>query len=128
MAIKFKTVQKAQPGVKGGGQKKYYAAPVVQGEKTLQQLTKRIEKISTVSGADILAVQYATVDVIIDDLTDGQIVRIGELGSMRISFASEGFDKETDVTGAAIKTAKIIFTPGTRLKEMLAVLKFEKEK
>jgi len=127
MAIKFKTVQKTQPGVKGGGKKKYYAAPVVQGEKTLQQLTKRIEKISTASGADILAVQYATVDVIIDDLADGQIVRIGELGSMRVSFSSDGFDKETDVTGAAIKTAKIIFTPGTRLKEMLAALKFEKE-
>lgn len=127
MAIKFKTVQKTQPGVKGGGIKKYYAAPVVQGEKTLQQLTKRIEKISTASGADILAVQYATVDVIIDDLADGQIVRIGELGSMRVSFGSEGFENEADVTGSAIKTAKIIFTPGTRIKDMLAALKFEKE-
>lgn len=127
MAIKFKTQQKGQPGVKGGGTKKFYAAPVVQGEKTLEDLTKKIEKISTVSGADIRAVQYATVDVIVDDLADGFIVRIGDLGSLRVSISSEGAAKAADVTSSSVTNSRIIFTPGTRLKQMLANLKFEKE-
>ncbi|MDY3339369.1 HU family DNA-binding protein [Riemerella anatipestifer] len=126
MSIKYKTIQKAQPGVAGGGDKKFYASPVYQGEKTLEGLTKDIEKISTVSGADIRAVLYALVDVMQTSLSDGQIVRLGELGSMRVSLSSEGKAKEEEVTSAAIKSAKVLFTPGSDLKKMLQTLKFEK--
>ncbi|MDY3339173.1 HU family DNA-binding protein [Riemerella anatipestifer] len=126
MPIKYKTIQKAQPGVAGGGDKKFYASPVYQGEKTLEGLTKDIEKISTVSGADIRAVLYALVDVMQTSLSDGQIVRLGELGSMRVSLSSEGKAKEEEVTSAAVKSAKVLFTPGSDLKKMLQTLKFEK--
>ncbi|SDE32269.1 HU family DNA-binding protein [Riemerella columbipharyngis] len=126
MPVKFKIIQKGQPGVVGGGSKKYYASPVYRGEKSLEDLTKDIEKISTVSGADIRAVLYALVDVMQDSLSDGQIVRLGELGSMRASLSSEGKAKEEEVTAAAIKSAKVIFTPGTGIKNRLKTLKYEK--
>jgi hypothetical protein len=32
MAIKYKVIQKTQPGVPGGGRKKFYAAIVIDGE------------------------------------------------------------------------------------------------
>jgi predicted histone-like DNA-binding protein len=127
MAIKYKTIKRGEPGVKGGGTQKYYAQPVSQGERDLEQLTKSIEKISTVSGADIRAVLYAVVDVITDDLANGLIVRIGDLGSLRISFSSEGFATEKQVSSNAVKRTKIIFTPGPKLKTMQQTLKFEKE-
>ncbi len=127
MAVKYKVVKKGEPGVKGGGTIKYYAAPVVQGERNLEQITKSVEKISTVSGADIRAVLYALVDVITDDLANGLIVRIGDLGSIRLSLSSEGFANEADVTAKAIRNSKILFTPGPKLKDMQKTLKFEKE-
>ncbi|MDD1538138.1 HU family DNA-binding protein [Riemerella anatipestifer] len=126
MSIKYKTIQKAQPGVAGGGDKKFYASPVYQGEKTLEGLTKDIEKISTVSGADIRAVLYALVDVMQTSLSEGRIVRLGELGSMRVSLSSEGKAKEEEVTSAAIRNTKVLFTQGSDLKKMLQTLKFEK--
>ncbi|MDD1538286.1 HU family DNA-binding protein [Riemerella anatipestifer] len=126
MSIKYKTIQKAQPGVAGGGDKKFYASPVYQGEKTLEGLTKDIEKISTVSGADIRAVLYALVDVMQTSLSEGRIVRLGELGSMRVSLSSEGKAKEEEVTSAVIRNTKVLFTPGSDLKKMLQTLKFEK--
>ncbi|MCW0523315.1 HU family DNA-binding protein [Riemerella anatipestifer] len=126
MSIKYKTIQKAQPGVAGGGDKKFYASPVYQGEKTLEGLTKDIEKISTVSGADIRAVLYALVDVMQTSLSEGRIVRLGELGSMRVSLSSEGKAKEEEVTSAAIRNTKVLFTPGSDLKKILQTLKFEK--
>ncbi|MDY3432636.1 DNA-binding protein [Riemerella anatipestifer] len=126
MSIKYKTIQKAQPGVAGGGDKKFYASSVYQGEKTLEGLTKDIEKISTVSGADIRAVLYALVDVMQTSLSEGRIVRLGELSSMRVSLSSEGKAKEEEVTSAAVKSAKVLFTPGSDLKKMLQTLKFEK--
>jgi predicted histone-like DNA-binding protein len=70
--------------VPGGGEKKYYASANPSGEMTLTGLTKSIEKISAVSGADIRAVLYAMVDVMQDALANGQIVRLGEPGSLRV--------------------------------------------
>lgn len=126
MPINYKTVLKGQPGVVGGGEKKYYASAVLDGQMTMPEMTKAIEKICTVSGADILAVLYALVDVATDNLSNGTIVRLGELGSLRVSLSSEGKLADADVTSAAIKDTNVIFTPGTRIKEMLSVTKFKR--
>ena len=45
MAIKFKVVERGQPGFPGGGEKKFYASTVMAGELSLAELTKAIEKI-----------------------------------------------------------------------------------
>lgn len=126
MPIKFKAIEKGQPGVVGGGEKKFYASANTTGEKTLAGLTRDIEKISTVSGADIRAVLYALVDVMTGSLAEGQSVRLGELGSLRVGISSEGKATEKEVTAAAIKGAKVIFTPGADIKKMLATLTYEK--
>ncbi|NLI71988.1 MAG: DNA-binding protein [Bacteroidales bacterium] len=126
MAIKFKVIEKGQPGVKGGGEKKFYASANITGEKTLAGLTRDIEKISTVSGADIRAVLYALVDVMEGALADGQAVRLGELGSLRVNVSSRGEATPEEVNAASIKSAKVVFTPGTSLKKMLTTLDYEK--
>lgn len=126
MAIKIKSVEKGQPGVAGGGEKKFYAMPVMDGELTLAGLTKAIEKICTVSGADIRAVLYALVDVAVDSLADGTIVRLGDLGSLRITISSEGKATVEEVNGNCVKSASVIFTPGSRIKDMLATVKYQK--
>jgi predicted histone-like DNA-binding protein len=126
MAIKFKIIERGQPGVTGGGTKKYYAAVVNDGELTLDDVTRLIEKSCTVNGADIRAVLYALVESAIDNLAAGKIVRLGDLGSMRMSISSEGKEKESDVTASSIKDASIIFTPGPKLKTMLGSVKYQK--
>ncbi len=126
MAIKFKVVAKGQPGVAGGGDKKFYASPVLDGEVTLDDLTRLIEKSSTVSGADIRAVLYALVDITVDNLAKGSIVRLGELGSLRPSISSEGKVTEAEVSASAIRSASVIFAPGSRIRDMLASVKFTK--
>jgi predicted histone-like DNA-binding protein len=126
MSIKYKTIQRGQPGVAGGGEKKYYATIVNEGEVTLDSVTKMIEKISTVSGADIRAVLYALVDIAIDNLAESRIIRFGELGSLRASLSSEGKTTEEEVSNGSIKNASVIFTPGSRLKAMLAAVKYQK--
>jgi predicted histone-like DNA-binding protein len=124
--MKFKVIERGQPGVAGGGEKKFYAAPVTDGEMTLADLTKSIEKMCTVSGADIRAVLYAMVDVATDTLADGTIVRLGDLGSLRLSLSSEGKATAEEVSSASVKSANVIFTPGTRIKEMLNTVKYQK--
>lgn len=128
MAIKFKVVQKGQPGVAGGGKKKYYASPNMSGEVALSEITQSLEKRSTVNGADIRAVLYGLSDVTKEALKNGEIVRLDGIGSLRVSFSSEGKLKEEEVTIHSIKDARIIFTPSKELKEMLSTLTYEKIK
>jgi predicted histone-like DNA-binding protein len=127
MAIKYKVIEKGQPGVVGGGEKKFYASASMSGQMTLNGLTKSIEKISTVSGADIRAVVYAMVDVMKDALADGQIVRLGELGSLRVSISSEGKATAAEVNATSVKGARVVFSPGKDLKDMLTTLTYTKE-
>ena len=126
MAIKYNVIEKGEPGVKGGGTKRFYASAITAGESDIEVLTSRIEKISTVSGADIRAVLYALVDVMTDELAEGRIVRLGELGNMRVSLSSEGMAKPEEVTAANITNTRILFAPGNMLKNMLKTLTFQK--
>lgn len=126
MAINFKVIERGEPGVAGGGTKKFYASPVMDGEMNMTDMTKAIEKICTVSGADVRAVLYALVDVAVDNLANGTIIRLGDLGSMRISLSSEGLPTAKEVKASSVKSANVIFTPGTRIKEMLATVKYQK--
>jgi predicted histone-like DNA-binding protein len=126
MPIEIKSVERGQPGVAGGGEKKHYAIPVHGREITLDDLTRAIEKTSTVNGADIRAVLYAMVIESVAGLEDGRIIRLGDLGSLRITLSSEGKATAEEVTGASVKKAGVIFTPGKKLQEMLNNAKFTK--
>jgi predicted histone-like DNA-binding protein len=66
------------------------------------------------------------VDVSIDSLSNGTVVRLGDLGSLRMSLSSEGRETAKDVTASAIKKSSVIFTPGIRIKEMLKGVKYQK--
>ena len=50
MSISFNVIEKGQPGVVGGGEKKFYASPKVEGVLDIDALSRRIEKISAISG------------------------------------------------------------------------------
>lgn len=128
MAVKYKVIAKGEPGVKGGGKKRYYATIVNQDIQGIDKITSEVEKASTVSGADIRAVLYAAVEAINGFLADGDIVRLGDLGSFRLSLSSTGEAKPEEVTVNSINGARIIFTPGAMLKTLLTSLRYEKEK
>jgi predicted histone-like DNA-binding protein len=126
MPVQIKSIERPQPGVVGGGVKKFYAIPVHDREVTLEGLTRAIEKTSTVNGADIRAVLYATVEEAVAGLEDGKIIRLGDLGSLRVTLSSEGKDTAEEVTAATVKRVSVIFTPGKKLREMLQNVKFTK--
>jgi len=126
MAIKFNVIEKGKPGIVGGGEKKFYANAITTGELTLDDLIKGVEKSSTVSGADISAVIYAMVDFMEASLADGKIVRLGKLGSLRVSISSNGEESAEKVTSRSIKGAKALFTPGKDLKFTLNNLTYQK--
>ena len=126
MSIKFKVIERGEPGVAGGGTKKFYASAKMAGTVDIEQLTKSIEKISTVSGADIRAVLYALLDVTADELAKSKIVRLGDIGSLKVSVSSHGYETADEVNTGAIKGSKVLFYPGKKLRDLQKVLTYQK--
>ena len=127
MPIKYKLMQKAQPGVAGGGTKKWYATAATDGELTVDDLAKLIEKFSALSEPDIRGVIIAMENVIVNQLIQGKIIRMDKLGSFYPSLSSEGVAKEEDFTVANIKNAKVNYRPGKRISNALATAAFKKK-
>ena len=126
MAIKYKAVGRGQPGVTGGGEKKYYAQAVSDGELNIRELVKEVERFSALSEPDIRGVIIALLNVIIDNLGNGKIIRLEELGSLQASISSDGMATEQEVSQSAIRDAHVVFRPGMRIKNALKAASFQK--
>lgn len=125
MPVSFNVIERGNPSDPDAA-KKFYASAVTKGKVGIEELTSRIEKISTVSGADIRAVLYAIIDIVPEMLSEGNSVQIGDLGTFRVSVSSEGSDKADEVSSSNVRGARIIFTPGKQFKNMLKTVTFIK--
>jgi predicted histone-like DNA-binding protein len=82
---------------------------------------------SSLSRGDIQNVILSLVDQVPKYLLDGQSVELGELGTLRIGFSSEGVQQKDEFSTSQIDDVKIIFSPSRKLKQMLATARYEVE-
>ncbi|AFR35334.1 HU family DNA-binding protein [Riemerella anatipestifer] len=128
MSIKFKVVERGQPGVSGGGNKKWYASAATDGEVGIDELVKQIEKFSALSEADIKGVIIALENVIQNALSDSKIVRLEKLGTLYPTLSSGGSATEKDFTQSLIKSVGVNYRPGKRILDSMKAAGFEKVK
>ena len=126
MPINYKTIEKGQPGVVGGGVKKYYAGIVYAGETNVDDLIVEIEKFSALSEPDIRGVISALENVIQNKLADSKIVRLDKLGTFYPAISSEGKDKPEEVTSKAIRNVTVNYRTGARILETMKAKGFKK--
>jgi predicted histone-like DNA-binding protein len=105
---------------------KFYAQVKVSGDVSMREMCERIQQSCTVTKADVHAVLIAMEDVIVDALKGGEIIRLGDLGTLRVSLSSKGALTEKEYTSSLITKSRIIFRPGSILSEALANLTFTK--
>ncbi|WP_018676563.1 HU family DNA-binding protein [Riemerella columbina] len=128
MPVKYTIVQRGNPS-NPSEPKKFYASPKADGEVSFEDLSAEIaEQSTTVSDTDVLAVLHSLNKILSRHLEGGKIVRFGEFGSFQVSFSSSGVSKEEEVNPSQIRSAKINFRPGAKLKKTLLGLKYEKYK
>jgi predicted histone-like DNA-binding protein len=122
--MKYKAIQRMNP--QDRTKSKWYASPVNDGKIAKTELAKEIVEISSLARGDVSNVIESLIDVIPKYLLMGKSVNLGELGTLRVSFGSEGVETEAEVGASKISGVKIIFTPGAELKKRLADIHFEK--
>ena len=104
----------------------YYARAQARGEVTLGDMARRIQRRCTVTRADTLAVLVALEEEVCRGLCNGEIVRLGELGSLQVGVKSEGVRLEADFHESMINKIWVRFRPGMVLKGMLDGAAFER--
>ncbi|WP_434574802.1 HU family DNA-binding protein [Riemerella anatipestifer] len=125
--MKYKLVQRGKPG-DSEAPKKWYANPVKTGSVNQKSLSKEISGRSSLTAGDVSNVIQNLLDILPSKLVEGNSVQLGDFGTFRVSFSSEGVDTEKDFTTDKIKGVKVLFTPSSDFKRVLSEMRFEQEK
>lgn len=126
MPIQYKVIGRGEPGVAGGGQIQYFAAPKRERETTLRELVKEIASRSTVTTADAYAVIENLLELIPKHMADGKIVNLEQLGKFRVNLASKAHSSPDEVSVYSITGTKVLFWPSREMRETLAKTRFYK--
>ncbi|MGY6649730.1 HU family DNA-binding protein [Wenyingzhuangia sp. IMCC45574] len=121
--VKLKAIQKINPQ-NLDAEKKFYAQAVSTGVVDLKRLSYLISNQSTVSKADCYAVVMSLVHNVMDELQQGKIVKLDELGSFQVGIRSKGSTAKEDVSINSVLRTKMNFRPDTPLQDMLNNVKF----
>ena len=125
MAIKF-NIHEIGSVIDPSAPKKFYPRPVSAGEMTLNDLAEEISHASSLTEADVHAVLQSLVHAIPRAISEGYIVRLGNLGSFRMSINSTGSAKKEDVSEKNICKRRLIFHAAKQMKGKLEKIAFEK--
>jgi len=98
--------------------KLFYGQTKCRGKLTLNDLCDAIAAHSTASRGDVMLVLESVIYQLKVSLLAGQSVQFGNLGNFRIQSGSTGSVSEEEFSSNLFKRAKIIFTPGTLLRNL----------
>lgn len=121
--MKYKMTQRANP--QDRTQIKWYAAPVNEGRVTQREIASDIVELSSLSRGDISNVIESLITIVPRYLMLGRSVNLGDLGTLRISFGSEGVDQKEQFVPSMIKGVKVVFTPSVQLKDAIQKIRLE---
>jgi predicted histone-like DNA-binding protein len=123
--MKYKLVERKNPQDRQSPGK-WYAAPVNYGKVAQQEIAVDIVNLSSLARGDVSNVINSLIDTVPKYLLMNKSVSLGELGTFRISFSSEGVENPEDFSVDKISGIRILFVPSTELKKKLENIHFEK--
>ena len=95
---------------------RYYAGKVYQGETSLQSMINQISESTEYSNLVVSNIINEFLELIPALLIDGQIVRLGNLGSFHVTLSSSPSDNSDNFSIGSIKAIKPAFRPSKAFK------------
>ena len=127
MAVKFTVRPRVEPGVPGGGEQRYYAILAPQERVGLRELSTRIARNTSLSRTDVHAVIEALLEHLPQELQQGHTVDLGDFGTFKFSISSQGEDRDEAVTAHSITGNRLLFRPGSELRQALDDVTYQRE-
>ena len=121
--MKYKLVQRTS--LQKRTESKWYASLVNEGKITQKAIAAEIAESSSLSFGDVANVFEKLLDIVPKHLLTGKSVNLGNFGTMRLDFKSEGVTDPSKFNPETISGLKVVFTPSMELKAKLGSVSYE---
>lgn len=101
------------------GNTQFYAATAPLTPITIEQVAKEISEKCTLTRADLMGVLSELQTQIKNIVLQGNTVRLGNLGSFRLTVKAERVDNKADVSAELINNVRIVFVASPWIKTRL---------
>lgn len=98
---------------------KFVPKQIITGKVEFSKLCSQVVQICGAHRGTVQLVIAGLVDALVNNLDDGKSVQLGEFGTFRPAIRAKASDNEEDANANAIYRRRIIFTPGTALKDAM---------
>lgn len=126
MTVKFNVVARGNPG-HPEVPKKYYPMIHSTARVTTRELAQEASLISTLSTTDMMAAIESFLTIIPKELAKGNIVELGDFGTIWIRVESDGAETADEVRASQITNVLPRFSPGKLFKDVLNKIEFVKD-
>ncbi|QUB47774.1 DNA-binding protein [Prevotella sp. oral taxon 475] len=123
--VKFKVIERLMKIGPLKGKKGYGAAPKAQDKFSQSWLIQRIVRETSLSEGDVRNVLITLRNIIIEVVTLGGALDLGDIFSLRVSMPSTFIEKEEDVTSKVLKKPGIIVTWKDNIRQALKGIEVE---
>ena len=125
MPVKYNIVERGNP-TNPTAPKKFYPSIQSSGRVTTRELAERAAQMSTLTTVDMMAAIESFLAIIPGELAKGNIVELGDFGSLWLRVTSQGVETAEEVRADQITGVLPRFTPGKLFKRALEAVKFNK--
>jgi predicted histone-like DNA-binding protein len=125
MSVKFNVVERGNP-LNPSAPKKFYPSVKSTGRVTTRQLAEVAARETALASGDLLSALDTILKTIPRELSEGNIVELGEFGTFWLRIDSDPSDSADDVRPEKITGTKPRFNPGKAFKKVLETIDFSK--
>lgn len=101
---------------------KFYASAIHDDKVDLDGLATIIANRCSLRRADVHGVLIALMDAIPDELIEGKIIALGDLGTFCVNVKSEPAETGEDLSSSMVKGVKLMYRPSKELKKKLRMV------
>ena len=123
--LSFKVIERQMKIGPLKGKKGYGAAPKSQDKFSQSWLIQRIVRETSLSEGDVRNVLITLRNIIVEVVTLGGSLDLGDIFSLRVSMPSTFIEKEEDVTSKVLKKPGIIVTWKDNIRQALKGIEVE---
>lgn len=122
MTIKIRYNKKSNP--QQPDQKKWYGCAIKSGDVTLNEMATQISIANGIPRKQTKSLLNSFIKMLCDKLNDGYIVRLSDFGVFQTAISTIGKEAPQPISTDDIRNRKLLFRPGSRVKQMLSNLEF----
>jgi predicted histone-like DNA-binding protein len=127
MAISYHLVRKKDltPGSPADS-RLYFAQSSATRVYSFEELCEDASESSTLTSGDLKIALDRIVKFLLKSLSRGEVAHLNDLGHFQLLARSKGAETEKAFTQAHLKTARLVFRPGAKLREMEQIVACER--